>query len=201
MHDLTKRQREVLEFVTSCIDERGYSPTLREIGRSLGIRSTNGVHQHLRALEKKGYLAREGNKSRTLRPLSRMGRQLTLPLVGSVLGPGELLGPENVWESVTIDRLLTGGGKELFILRMGGDFTPCDGVLPGDYLVVRRSGQPERGDLMLVARGEQVEVQRRSAPARTGANPAGNGPARFLGVVVGLYRKVSGFEAYRPPEE
>jgi repressor LexA len=77
MNGLTDRQRMVLEFICGSIDERGYPPTLREIGNKLGIRSTNGVNDHLRALERKGYLTREDMKSRTLRPT-----EITLELVG-----------------------------------------------------------------------------------------------------------------------
>lgn len=79
---LTERQRLVLEYICSSIDDRGYPPTLREIGNKLGIRSTNGVNDHLRALERKGYLTREDMKSRTLRPT-----QLTLALVGGSRSP------------------------------------------------------------------------------------------------------------------
>ena len=67
MHKLTARQKAVLEYISDSIDSRGYPPTLREIGNHLGIRSTNGVNDHLRALERKGYLTREDMKSRTLR--------------------------------------------------------------------------------------------------------------------------------------
>ena len=77
MNGLTDRQRMVLEYICGSIDERGYPPTLREIGNKLGIRSTNGVNDHLRALERKGYLTREDMKSRTLRPT-----EATLNLVG-----------------------------------------------------------------------------------------------------------------------
>lgn len=77
MQKLTDRQRMVLEFICTSIDDRGYPPTLREIGMKLGIRSTNGVNDHLRALERKGYLTREDMKSRTLRPT-----QSTRDLVG-----------------------------------------------------------------------------------------------------------------------
>src|SRR5215813_1087651 len=73
---LTDRQREILEFITQSIRERGYPPTLREIGVQFGIRSTNGVNDHLRALEKKGYLEREDLKSRALRPTT-MGSSAT----------------------------------------------------------------------------------------------------------------------------
>jgi repressor LexA len=78
MNGLTDRQRMVLEFICGSIDERGYPPTLREIGNKLGIRSTNGVNDHLRALERKGYLTREDMKSRTLRPT-----QSTIDLIGA----------------------------------------------------------------------------------------------------------------------
>jgi len=78
MHKLTDRQRMVLEYICESISDRGYPPTLREIGLKLGIRSTNGVNDHLRALERKGYLTREDMKSRTLRPTD-----ITLRLVGA----------------------------------------------------------------------------------------------------------------------
>src|SRR6185295_4397818 len=71
---LTDRQREILEFISRSIGERGYPPTLREIGTHFGIRSTNGVNDHLRALEKKGYLQREDLKSRALRPMLGAGK-------------------------------------------------------------------------------------------------------------------------------
>src|SRR5690606_9748418 len=69
---LTQRQRDILEFISSSIDERGFPPTLREIGEHFGIRSTNGVNDHLKALEKKGYLTREDLKSRAMRPVSQL---------------------------------------------------------------------------------------------------------------------------------
>src|SRR4029079_18032607 len=88
---LTDRQREILEFITQSINQRGYPPTLREIGTHFGIKSTNGVNDHLRALEKKGYLQREDLKSRALRPVAASGRPrepstevVDIPLLGRV---------------------------------------------------------------------------------------------------------------------
>ena len=69
MRELTERQRQILEFITESITVRGYSPTLREIGQQMGIKSTNGVNDHLKALERKGFLERDDLKSRTLRPV------------------------------------------------------------------------------------------------------------------------------------
>ena len=74
---LTHRQRQALDFISECLSERGYPPTLREIGEHMGIRSTNGVNDHLKALERKGYLVREELKSRALRPVHMMEAQRT----------------------------------------------------------------------------------------------------------------------------
>ena len=88
MQGLTKRQEMVLDFITQSINSRGYPPTLREIGSYMGIRSTNGVNDHLRALERKGYLKREDMKSRALRPVNMESggedELIEIPIVGRV---------------------------------------------------------------------------------------------------------------------
>src|SRR6185295_9718606 len=114
---LTDRQKEVLEFISESIGSRGYPPTLREIGERMGIKSTNGVNDHLKALEKKGYLAREDLKSRALRPIDwplgdaanvdiepdlprgvieTSGDWVDVPLLGRVAAGAPLLAVENV---------------------------------------------------------------------------------------------------------
>ena len=106
---LTDRKRDILEFITQSINQRGYPPTLREIGTHFGIRSTNGVNDHLRALEKKGYLQREDLKSRALRPVSASGRPMEssadmveIPLLGRVAAGVPLLAVENVEDEVFV---------------------------------------------------------------------------------------------------
>src|SRR5215510_10622196 len=93
---LTERQRQVLEFIARSIRERGYPPTLREIGEQMGIRSTNGVNDHLKALERKGYLLREELKSRALRPVTGMGEAVEIPIVGRVAAGRPILAVENI---------------------------------------------------------------------------------------------------------
>src|SRR5688500_3172087 len=138
---LTERQQQALDFITACLDERGYPPTLREIGEHMGIRSTNGVNDHLKALEKKGYLAREDLKSRALRPLRAidggkaparggagnvapalgMGDDMVeIPLVGRVAAGQPLLAVENREDTVRVDRFFIGNSKtgEVFALRV-----------------------------------------------------------------------------------
>src|ERR1051325_6951758 len=114
MQGLTQRQEQTLDFIRQSIEERGYPPTLREIGEYMGIRSTNGVNDHLRALERKGYLRREDMKSRAL----RLGSQepepvpgadeslLDVQIVGRAAAGLPLLAEENVVDTVRIDRML-----------------------------------------------------------------------------------------------
>src|SRR5262245_64273784 len=93
---LTDRQQQVLDFIGASIQERGYPPTLREIGEHMKIRSTNGVNDHLKALERKGYLVREELKSRALRPLGAAGEMVEVPVVGRVAAGRPILAVENV---------------------------------------------------------------------------------------------------------
>src|SRR5437773_2667975 len=92
---MTDRQKEILDFISKSISKRGYPPTLREIGGHFGIRSTNGVNDHLRALEKKGYLQREDLKSRALRPIVSTGQLVEVPVLGRVAAGQPLLAVRN----------------------------------------------------------------------------------------------------------
>ena len=106
---LTDRQKEILAFINRSIGERGYPPTLREIGRQFGIRSTNGVNDHLRALEKKGYLQREDMKSRALRPIDTVRHRLVeVPILGRVAAGQPLLAVRNYEDTVRVDRFFIG---------------------------------------------------------------------------------------------
>jgi len=179
---LTDRQREILEFITRSISERGYPPTLREIGLHFGIRSTNGVNDHLRALEKKGYLQREDLKSRALRPMvtsatsggsssgrggasggrrdARSADVVEIPLVGRVAAGAPLLAVENVQDTVHVDRFFIGQTKEVFALRVKGDSMIEDGIFDGDYIFVRKQLQASRGDIVVAMIGDEATVKR-----------------------------------------
>ena len=130
MQGLTKRQSQTLDFIRSSIDERGYPPTLREIGEHMGIRSTNGVNDHLRALERKGYLRREDMKSRALKLVEAAQTSTPVPIdddmievqvLGRVAAGLPVLAEENIIDTVRIDRMLVRGGREIFGLRVTGD--------------------------------------------------------------------------------
>lgn len=207
---LTDRQREILGFITQSIGQRGYPPTLREIGTHFGIRSTNGVNDHLRALEKKGYLQREDLKSRALRPVSAAGRPqgaasdtVDIPLLGRVAAGIPLLAVENVESTVRVDRFFIGQTREVFALRVKGESMIEDGIFDGDYIFVRKQLQANRGDTVVAMIEGEATVKRyypegdsiRFQPANAAMQPIivrkrEWKSVNLLGIVVGVYRKM-----------
>ncbi len=209
---LTDRQREILEFITQSIRERGYPPTLREIGLHFGIKSTNGVNDHLRALEKKGYLEREDLKSRALRPMGMRGPvrapsrdedMIEVPLVGRVAAGLPLLAVENVEDTVKVDRFFIGQTREVFALRVKGESMIEDGIFDGDYIFVRKQLQASRGDIVVAMIEDEATVKRyypegdtiRFQPANAAMQPIyvrkrDWKSVNLIGVVVGVYRKM-----------
>ena len=166
--ELTKRQAEVLEVIARHIEEMGYPPTIRELGDALGIRSTNGVNDHLKALERKGYLSREDSKSRTMQPLywpdgtaydptGGGGSEPVhddevhrLPVVGRIAAGAPTVAIEDTEDVVSIGESLLGRPKkETFALRVKGDSMIEDGIFDGDIIFVRR--QPDCRDGQIVA--------------------------------------------------
>lgn len=176
MQKLTDRQRIVLDFIRDSIDERGFPPTLREIGNHLGIRSTNGVNDHLRALERKGYLTREDMKSRSLRvvpqhrdeqssdvheaferPSERVDDSLIeIPIVGRVAAGLLQEAIEQPEDTVRIDRMLVGRGGDVFGLRIAGDSMIEAGIHDGDYVFVRKQLTASRGDIVIALVGDEA---------------------------------------------
>ena len=220
MQGLTQRQQMVLDFIRLSIVDRGYPPTLREIGARMGIRSTNGVNDHLRALERKGYLTREDMKTRALRPT---GLQLPLPtgeavpagapandddmveiaILGRVAAGLPLLAEEHVIDTVKIDRGLLKGGREIFGLRVHGDSMIDAGILSGDYIFVKKQLTASRGDIVVALIGDEATVKYyypekdyvRFQPANKTMAPIlvramDFKPTMLLGVVVGMYRRM-----------
>jgi repressor LexA len=180
---LTQRQQMVLDFIRQSIADRGYPPTLREIGARMGIRSTNGVNDHLRALERKGYLTREDMKSRALRPTAHAnsansantngdarGSRASIPasededvidvqVLGRVAAGLPLFAEEHVIDTVRVDRGLLKGGREVFGLRVHGDSMIEAGILNGDYIFVRKQLTASRGDIVVALIGDEATVK------------------------------------------
>ena len=218
MQGLTDRQQQVLHYIRQSIHERGYPPTLREIGAHMGIRSTTGVTDHLRALERKGYLTREDMKSRALRPvdlqaelplstLDAMAENdddiLHVPVVGRIAAGLPLLADEHILDTVRIERSMVRGGRDVFGLRVNGDSMIEAGIFNGDYIFVRKQLAAQRGDIVVALIGDEATVKyyypekdyiafkpanQHMAPILVRATDFR--PTMLLGVVVGVYRKL-----------
>ena len=177
---LTDRQEKILAFIKKSIQEQGYPPTIREIGEHFGIRSTNGVNDHLKALERKGYLLRGELKSRALsvidggrsparllrmsrRELSAVGEGevVQVPVVGKVAAGEPILAQENITDHVRIDSVLLGdSGRKVFALRVSGDSMIGDGILDGDYIFVRKQLQAGPGEIVVAMIEDEATVKR-----------------------------------------
>jgi repressor LexA len=217
MQGLTKRQEQTLSYIRQSIEQRGYPPTLREIGEYMGIRSTNGVNDHLRALERKGYLRREDMKSRALRvveppdsknptatPAARSDDNLLeIRILGRVAAGLPLLAEENVVDTVRVDRMMVRGGREVFGLRVTGDSMIDAGILNGDYIFVRKQPSADRGEIVVALIGDEATVKYyypekdyiRFQPANAQMAPilvraSDFKPTMLLGVVVGVFRRL-----------
>jgi repressor LexA len=181
---LTQRQREILDFISASIVERGFPPTLREIGEHFNIRSTNGVNDHLKALEKKGHLRREDLKSRAMRPVLPDGTGEIIPMQRRAMGTGDvqvvsdgadmadipilgrvaagqpILAVEMATDTVRVDRVLIGNHREVFGLRIVGESMIDDGIFDGDYVFVKKTATAHAGDIVVAMIEGEATVKR-----------------------------------------
>ncbi|GAB4570452.1 MAG: transcriptional repressor LexA [Haliangiales bacterium] len=179
---LTSRQRQILDFISAFIQEHGYPPTLREIGEHFSIRSTNGVNDHLKALEKKGHLRREDLKSRAMWPVNMPLQSetaergsvtplhppgadnddtMSIPIVGRVAAGQPILAVENVEDRIRVDRVFLGvQAQDVFGLRVVGESMIEDGILDGDYVFVRKTPTAKTGDIVVAMIDEEATVKR-----------------------------------------
>jgi len=183
MNGLTDRQLEVLRFIARQIEEAGYPPTIREIGEALDIRSTNGVNDHLKALERKGFLARDPVKSRALIPTSAakevlgtgkvisihraaqvraiQNRMVEIPIVGRVAAGQPILAEERIEDTVQVDGFFLGNaGRKVYGLKVQGDSMIGDGIHSGDYIFVRKQLTASDGEIVVALIDDEATVKR-----------------------------------------
>src|SRR5215475_8992912 len=181
---LTGRQRQVLDFIDQAVRERGYPPSVREIGEAVGLSSPSTVHAHLAALQDKGYLRRDPSKPRaievSLEPTTGAAVERRpvrhVPLLGDVAAGTGVLAAENVEELLPLPEDLTGRGQ-LFMVRVRGDSMIDAGIFDGDHVVVRQQGTAEPGETVVAGiPGEEATVKtflrRRSKVVLRPENPA-----------------------------
>ena len=154
--DLTKRQQEIFDFIRKYSASYGYPPTVRDIGKAVGLASSSTVHAHLAVLQREGYLRRDPTKPRAIEvcydPSSKVimdSRPLRhVPLVGEVAAGTGVLAQENIEELYPLPEDFTGTGT-LFMLRVKGDSMVDAGIVDGDFVVVRQQTEAQAGEIVV----------------------------------------------------
>jgi repressor LexA len=206
--DLTKRQQEIFDFIRKYSAKYGYPPTVRDIGKAVGLASSSTVHAHLANLEKIGLLRRDPSKPRAIELFDRavgnavdsvrsIVRTEGLPLLGSVAAGQPVLAEENIEDYISVPEV-AGGGDGQYLLRIRGDSMKDAGILEGDFVVVRPQETAQDGDIVVALLGEEATVKRffresdhvRLQPENETMEPIRSKEVKVLGRVVGLLRSV-----------
>jgi repressor LexA len=199
--NLTKRQKEIFEFVKRYSAKHGYPPTVRDIGKAIGLTSSSTVHAHLANLEKLGLLRRDPSKPRAIELLvdkAKAAMTGAVPVVGQVAAGQPVLAEENIEDYVQVPEQ-AGGDDGEFVLRITGESMKDAGILDGDHVVVRRQDTATDGDIVVALVGDDATVKRffkesdhiRLQPENSALEPIRTPDATVLGKVVGVLRRLS----------
>jgi repressor LexA len=203
--DLTKRQQEIFDFIKKYSAKYGYPPTVRDIGKAVGLASSSTVHAHLANLEKLGLVRRDPTKPRAIELLDRAVGAVKdvvvpqgLPVVGHVAAGSPILAEENIEEYVSVPGI-AGGDDGEYLLRIRGDSMVKAGILPDDFVVVRPQDTAVDGEIVVALVGEEATVKRffreddhvRLQPENDEYEPIRTREAQVLGRVVGVLRRVA----------
>jgi repressor LexA len=216
--DLTKRQQEIFDFIKRYSSAHGYPPTVRDIGKAVGLASSSTVHAHLANLEKLGLLRRDPSKPRAIELLDRVRGDVGaavgtavdnvrdalrsgLPIVGQVAAGSPVLAEENIEDYVQVPSI-AGGDQGEYVLRVRGESMKDAGILEGDFVVVRPQETATDGEIVVALvgdEGEEATVKRffreadhvRLQPENTTMQPIRSKDVQVLGRVVGVFRSVT----------
>ena len=210
---LNKREKTILKFIEKQIAENGYPPSVREIGRAVGLKSTATVHGYLSSLEKKGYIKKETQKGRTLRLLkggaiegeqvefnrsAYSSREMVeVPVIGKITAGEPILAVENVTDTFPIPLDFV-GNSESFMLVVRGESMIEAGILSGDYILVRKQNTANNGEIVVALIGEEATVKTfykekdhiRLQPENSTMDPIIVPNCEILGKVSGVFRKM-----------
>jgi len=166
MKSLTDRQKQILEFVISCIQDRGYPPSVRDICKHFDIQSPQGAQRHLNALEKKGYLKRDARLARSLSVTELSESMLGsgqkpewIPVLGDVAAGAPILAQEEIQEQIPLSKDWLGMGKDYFFLRIKGD-SMAEAIQPGDLVLVERCQTASRGEIVVALLEDEATCKR-----------------------------------------
>ncbi|MBE7411499.1 MAG: transcriptional repressor LexA [Leptospiraceae bacterium] len=200
MKELTEKQEEVLSYITNTIKDRGLPPTIREIGDEFGI-TAKGAYDHLKAIEKKGYIRTSKNQSRAIELLRPNAedmlpvRVMSIPLVGRVAAGLPILAEENIEDYIPVPDELAKKGVT-FALRVVGDSMTGAGILDGDIAIVQKKESARNGEIVVALVEDSATLKTyykesdyiRLEPSNTSYKPIKTKKASVVGKLIGLYR-------------
>ena len=210
MVDLTKRQREIFDFIGKYADKTGYPPTVREIGKAVGLHSSSTVHVHLANLEKAGVLGRDPTKPRAIEVLVNKAKEAGnavmdtvtpapgLPLLGRISAGTGMLAEENIEDYVDVPDVI-GSQDGDYILEVNGESMKNAGIMDGDYVIVHPTPVANNGEIVVAMLDEEeATVKRlfkesdhlRLQPENDEMDPIISTDAEVIGKVIGVFRKV-----------
>ncbi|KIL45019.1 transcriptional repressor LexA [Jeotgalibacillus soli] len=205
MKKLSKRQLDILDFIKQEVREKGYPPSVREIGMAVGLASSSTVHGHLARLESKGLIRRDPTKPRAIEVLNLDADHIptqnvvNVPLVGKVTAGSPITAIENVEEYFPLPERLASSDDNVFMLEIMGDSMIEAGILDGDFVIVRQQQSANNGDIVVaMTEDEEATVKRffkeqnyfRLQPENSSMAPIILKNVSILGKVIGVYRQV-----------
>lgn len=200
MVELTQKEKKVFEYISECVEENGYAPSVRDICAAVGIKSTSSVHEYLRRLETKGYIRKSSGKSRALtiesNSGSETGKMQSVPILGRVTAGQPILAVENYDGYVDFPVSMTRGNANLFALRVMGESMIEAGILDGDIVVVESRRYADDGEIVVAMIEDEATVKRffkdegriRLQPANRAMSPIFATDVTILGKVIANFR-------------
>ena len=205
MTKLSKRQQDILQYIKVAVREKGYPPSVREIGEAVGLASSSTVHGHLARLESKGLIRRDPTKPRAIEILDLeedtipRQRVVNVPLIGKVTAGQPITAVENVEEFFPLPERMAPSDEQVFMLEIMGDSMIEAGILDGDFVIVRQQQTANNGDIVVAMTDEdEATVKRffkekdyvRLQPENSTMEPIILRNVSIFGKVVGVYRQV-----------
>lgn len=195
---LSVKQAEILDFIQQTLDERGYPPSVREIGEAVGLKSSSTVHSHLVHLQKKGYIHRAATKPRAIELLGHNSALVRVPIVGRVAAGTPILAVENIEDTFPLPVSFLNTSKKVFMLTVRGNSMINAGILDHDFIVVRQQNSADDGDIVVALLGEEATVKRffkekngiRLQPENDEMDPIMCTDVVIMGKVIGVLRKI-----------
>src|SRR5690554_3353536 len=204
--ELSERQRQILEYIRKCVEEKGYPPSVREIGQAVGLSSSSTVHGHLSRLEKKGYIRRDPTKPRAIEVIDINGESkkisespsVYVPIIGKVTADAPITAIENIEDYLPLPASFA-HDESSFILEIQGDSMIEAGIFDGDYVVVKQQHTANNGDIVVaMTDDDEATVKRffkekdyiRLQPENATLEPIILKNVHILGKVIGVFRTI-----------